>query len=674
MIKRQPTYSFRHLLRCICVAPVLLAASASAQTTNDTLPTVIVSALKYADVTSSPVPVQQLTKKEIGTLNSLSVADAVKYFSGVQVKDYGGVGGLKTISLRSLGANHTGVMYDGVLLSDAQGGQIDLGKLSLENIDNIALYNSQPNDLLVPARSFAYAGILSLRTTSPIYDSLKPLRVKSSVKAGSFGLFDPSLLLQYNFNRHFYNSISAEWQRADGQYPYKAYEQGYGTQKRQNSSIDALRLEYDAAYSFNDSNSIRLKAYYYNSERGLPGSVILFNTYSGQRLKDKNFFLQSSWQKYFSSRSRLLLNAKYAYTYSFYLDPDYPNTQGKLENKFHQKEYYLSAAYSYELSKALSLAYSSDVSYNELTRTDEFVLNFPEPKRTILLNNIAVKYLSGKLTIGANLLHSWYNDKVKYGSNGKDVNAFSPGVAVNYQPSVNSPLRFRIFYKDIFRAPTFNDLYYTFIGNTSLRPEYAKQYNAGITYKMSSSGFLNSSVFTVDAYYNAVKDKILAVPRQNLFQWSMLNIGKVQIKGIDAALQLYPAAFNDVHIAARLSYTYQQALDVSDKNSGSYKKQIPYTPEHSGSIHISAVRKRLTVAYNVLLSGFRYRLGDQIPDNLVKEWATQDMTLAYQFTNRKNSRYRLFAELNNIFNKQYEIIKLYPMPGINYRAGVVAEF
>ncbi|MCP9750381.1 TonB-dependent receptor [Ferruginibacter sp. HRS2-29] len=674
MFNRQTTYRFKLLLCCTCIVLVLLVVSASAQTGKDTLPAVIVSAIKYADVTSSPVPVQQLTKKEIGSLNSFSVADAVKYFSGVQVKDYGGVGGLKTISLRSLGANHTGVMYDGVMLTDAQGGQIDLGKLSLDNIDQVTLYNGQPNDLLVPARSFAYAGVLSLRSPIPQYDSLKPLHVKASVKAGSFGLVNPSVLLRYNFNRHFYNSFNAEWMRSDGQYPYNAYEAGGGRVKRQNSDVDALRLEYDAAFAFNDNDNIRLKAYYYNSDRGLPGSVILYNTYSGQRLKDENFFIQSSWQKYFSSRSKLLLNVKYACNYSFYLDPDYPNTQGKLENKFHQKEYYLSAAYSYDVSKVLSLAYSGDASFNELTRSDEFVLDFPDPKRTILLNDVAVKLLLDKLTIGANLLHSWYKDKVKYGTDGKDIDAFSPGIAVNYQPSANSPLRLRFFYKNIFRAPTFNDLYYTFIGNTSLRPEYAKQYNAGITYKVNGRGFLQSSVFTLDAYYNTVKDKILAVPRQNLFQWTMLNLGKVQIKGLDAALQFYPASFNNINISARLSYTYQQALDVSDKNSALYKKQLPYTPEHSGSMHISIARKKLMMAYNVLLSGYRYRLGDQLPENLVKEWATQDVMMGYNFTGGKNLKCRLFAEVNNIFNKQYEIIKLYPMPGINYRAGLVAEF
>jgi vitamin B12 transporter len=76
----------------------------------------------------SPMPVQILSGKQLEKLNSLSVADAVRYFSGVQLKDYGGIGGLKTINVRSLGSAHTAVFYDGMTVGNAQNGQVDLGK------------------------------------------------------------------------------------------------------------------------------------------------------------------------------------------------------------------------------------------------------------------------------------------------------------------------------------------------------------------------------------------------------------------------------------------------------------------------------------------------------------------------------------------------------------------
>src|SRR5436190_10543782 len=66
------------------------------------------------------ITVQTLSGPELKKLSVHSVADALRYFAGVQVKDYGGVGGLKTINVRSLGTQHVGIFYDGIELSNAQ--------------------------------------------------------------------------------------------------------------------------------------------------------------------------------------------------------------------------------------------------------------------------------------------------------------------------------------------------------------------------------------------------------------------------------------------------------------------------------------------------------------------------------------------------------------------------
>ena len=85
------------------------------------------------------VPAQSLQGKDLERLNSQSVADALRYFSGMQLKDYGGVGGIKTVDIRSMGTHHVGIFYDGVELGNAQNGQIGLGQYSLDNIDEISL-------------------------------------------------------------------------------------------------------------------------------------------------------------------------------------------------------------------------------------------------------------------------------------------------------------------------------------------------------------------------------------------------------------------------------------------------------------------------------------------------------------------------------------------------------
>lgn len=89
---------------------------------------------KYREV----IPAQVLKEVDLQRLNSLSVADAIRYFAGVQLKDYGGVGGLKTVNIRSMGTNHMAVFYDGIQLGNAQNGQVDLGRFSLDDVEEIS--------------------------------------------------------------------------------------------------------------------------------------------------------------------------------------------------------------------------------------------------------------------------------------------------------------------------------------------------------------------------------------------------------------------------------------------------------------------------------------------------------------------------------------------------------
>lgn len=134
------------------------------------------------------IPPQKLSGKDLQRLNSLSVADAIRYFSGVQLKDYGGVGGLKTVNIRSMGSNHAGVFYDGIQLGNAQNGQIDLGKFSLDNMEEIALYNGQKSEIFQSAKDFGNSGSVYLRSRRPQFSEHEKYHLRLTMKGGSFGL------------------------------------------------------------------------------------------------------------------------------------------------------------------------------------------------------------------------------------------------------------------------------------------------------------------------------------------------------------------------------------------------------------------------------------------------------------------------------------------------------
>ncbi|HPD86427.1 MAG TPA: TonB-dependent receptor plug domain-containing protein, partial [Proteiniphilum sp.] len=141
--------------------------SAIAQTVSDTigLPEVVVTERFSDREIRATAPRYILTEEQIGQLNALQLSDAVKNLPGVTIRDYGGIGGLKTVSVRSLGAHHTAVSYNGIALSDQQTGQIDIGRFSLDNVERLTLHNGQDDRIFRPARSFVSASVLEIITS-----------------------------------------------------------------------------------------------------------------------------------------------------------------------------------------------------------------------------------------------------------------------------------------------------------------------------------------------------------------------------------------------------------------------------------------------------------------------------------------------------------------------------
>ncbi len=620
---------------------------------------VIVNGQKRSLRNTSATPARLFNREELDAVNSLSVADAVRYFSGVQLKDYGGVGGLKTINVRSMGTNHTAVFYDGVELGNAQNGQVDLGKFSLDNIEEIALYDGQRSAIFQPAKAFASASSLYLAPRTPHFDSGRVANAKINFRTGSFGLIDPSLLVNYKLSPKIAASFSSEYLHASGRYRFNYSNGVYDTTAvRQNGDIDAFRAELGMNAKINDHSGWSARGYYYQSQRGLPGAIVANKFDYPQRQWDRNVFVQTSYHND-PGRYGLLVNAKYANDYTRYLDPEYVTTAGFLDNRYSQQEIYVSASNRYRLNRFWDIALSGDCQWNRL---DANLYHFAYPVRHTELLNGATELHFPRVNLQANLLVTSVHDLVKAYTAAGNKTAFTPAFLFSYIPFAGKPLRIRGFYKRIFRLPTFNDLYYTFIGNTLLRPEYATQYDAGITWSIPKSfRRLTALSFQADAYYNQVTDKIVAVPGANLFRWTMYNLGKVAIRGLELNLQTGWSLPGTVAVNAAITYTWQQALDITGGDN--YNQQIPYTPLNSGSLITSVAWKTWSVNYSFLYTGSRYDESANIRVNYLQPWYTHDCSVGWQPV----KQLKCSAEINNLFNQYYDVISNFPMPGRSYR-------
>lgn len=637
------------------------------------IPEVIVYERYQTQEVRATAPVQVFTRNQLDKLNVSQVSDAVKHFSGVTVKDYGGIGGLKTVSLRSLGAEHTAVGYDGITLSDFQTGQIDIGRFSSENVDRLSLYNGQSDNIFQPARFFASAGILNIQTLTPRFKD-KDTNINGSFKTGYWGLVNPSLFVERKLGDKWALSVNGEWMSAAGRYPYTMR---YGNdndstskEKRKNTEIRTLRTEAGLFGNFSDKEQLRLKVYYYQSSRGLPGATTLYYDYASQHLWDKNFFAQGQYKKEISRKWVFQTSAKWNWSYQRYLDPDYKGSSGKTDNSYYQREYYLSVSLLYRIIGNLSLSVSSDGSINTL---DSNLRNFSAPTRYSWLTAFAGKYVNEWLTASASLLGTVINEDVGYGTAAGNHRILSPYVSASFKPVAGEEFRIRFFYKDIFRLPNFNDLYYGEIGNTDLKPERTSQYNLGLTYGKEINDFIPYISATVDAYYNKVNDKIIAIPAKNIFVWSMVNLGKVEIKGVDVTAGISIRPQGKIRFNLSGNHTYQRALDRSDPSGKTYKQQIAYTPRVSGSGQAGVETPWVSLSYSFLYSGKRYALGQNLTENRLKGYTDHSISAGRDFIIGK-AKAALNVEVLNLSNKNYEIVRYFPMPGRSLRATIKIKY
>ena len=204
------------------------------------------------------------------------------------------------------------------------------------------------------------------------------------------------------------------------------------------------------------------------------------------------------------------------------------------------------------------------------------------------------------------------------------------------------------------------------MGNAALEPEAALQYNGGLSYdRQWTRGWLRYFHLQADVYYNSVHNKIVAYPKGQQFRWTMLNLGRVHIRGIDVETELTLVPVRHLLVTGRLQYTYQDARDVTSERDSYYRHQIPYIPWHSGSAIVNIQYRGFDLNYSFIYAGERYNQQENIKYNYMQPWYTSDLSLSYSFALRR-MQLRATLEVNNVFSQDYDVILNYPMPKRNY--------
>lgn len=632
---------------------------------NDTvirqLDEVEVAADKQKPAVTSSSPVQIINSENFNTSGITDIADAMRRMAGINLRDYGGAGGLKTVSIRGLGAQHTGVVYDGAPVSDIQSGQIDISRYSLQNISSLSLYMGDADDVYLPARIMASASNIRINTLlSPDLTATKP-EVNFKIRLASFQTLNPFLRFAKSNGQNLAFSVSADYLHSLNNYPFFV-ENGVASsrEKRQNSLINSGHAEAFLIWKPKASQSLGLKVYYYDNGRQLPGPVIIYADPSHERLRENNLFSQVDYKIKFNSKFSLRALAKYNRSYTRYRDENGKYPGGKLDDRYIQNEEYVSSTLLYLPFENLKFSYAFDYFHNSLHDNSPVS---DKPGRDSFLQALSAGYEVWRLKLTVRGLVSIVNDYSNSLAK-KTASRISPSVSLSLKVLENYDWYLRTSYKNIFRMPSFNELYFNHYGTVNLDPEITDQFNFGTGYSHSGRNLLNYVQITIDAYLNRIHNKIVAMP-YNMFVWTMTNLGKVRSYGVDLTLNADFKISGKHHLDISGNYSYQRAAPRTDRNYPDWNKQLPYTPLSSGAFSLAWLNPWINFSVHANGCSSRYSTTLNVPETRMGGYMEFGFTLFRDFK-IKDSTLEVRGDIINAFNRQYEVVRRYPMPGRSF--------
>ena len=649
----------------------MLAVCTYAQTPSDSatvreLPAVDVLAERGMGTTSSLMPVQRLNKNQMLQLNVSSLSDALKHMAGITVRDYGGAGGMKTVSARGIGSRHTAVAYDGIALSDCQSGEIDLSRYSLENVEHMMLTIGDADDIFRPARNMASAAMLELQTRPLPTDNHStptprhPHEMKVSMVYGSWGTISPSFWYGQSLGKGWSVGASGEYLYAENDYPFTLKNVSLTTRERRtNSRMSAGHAETMATWRLNELHQIDAKAHYSDNLRRLPGIVHYYTNLNDEQLHDRNAFMQMRYRGAFSEKWHMMANAKFNWAESDYWNHTTGSVVG--DAQYWQREWYTSAAVLYEPTRILSFDYSADYLMNSLNST---IGNYGHPHRHTLLQALAAKAKFNRLTASTRLLSTLSHHP------SSNTQHLSPSLALSYRILPSEELLLRTSWKQTYRLPTFNELYFYHFGTNDLKPEKATQWNLGLTWHHSWKNKTECQL-TTDMYYNKVTDKIVAIPF-NMFVWRMMNLASVAVYGTDVTLETSCQLNNRHRLSLTGNYSWQRAENRSNPQSPNYQLQIAYVPQHSFSATLAWQNPWANLSLSADGQSHRWATNEHSQGTRIAGFVEFDVGAWRSFAWNRH-KFTLRASVRNLLDKQYDIVAHYPMPGRSWRLQLTIE-
>jgi outer membrane cobalamin receptor len=621
----------------------------------------------------TPFSVSSISLSDSVAIKNTSLGEVISSMGGIQVKDYGALSGIKTISQRGLGSEHTLFLLNGIRISSFENGLIDLGVLPLDGADRIIVTSGGQSAEYGPDAVGGSVNIIPAQN----FEEMPHARVTSSF--GSFGTTRYHVTGGTALNRNAIMEAGLGIERSSENYPFLFHNGNLTTNvARQDADILSQFAHARSSWLLDPGTAIAVYSTYYNSERGSPGPFSSPTAISHARQSDEDALIQAGFTSSLSERSALSVYAQEHYAYERYRDPDlviatvplddyFKNIDlrmtGKFADSFEGGKYQFTTGVEAARTTAMGNSIGKDVSRSEGGAYATGVLN-------IAIDNSFVSGISFFPAMRVDIIDP-------------SMTAFSPqlGALLKFKTTdfgflekFQSAIRTNVSRN--FRMPTFNELYYATgggIGNPNLEPEHSTSYDAGmdIAFMLGGEHVLKVTYFFID-----MENRITWVTAGGS-NVTPKNLRHVQSNGLEANYQWHS---DDDVVTLEMNYTLDNATKVSKDypQDATADKQLIYIPEEMGNISLGITQpidggflRSLGAAFRTQYTSFRYTSEDNssfLPSYTV---STLDVHGRFDFGDFKT---RVKFEVRNIFDQDYQVILSYPMPMRSYQFTLELEY
>ncbi len=599
-----------------------------------------------------------LNKHDVDEIAASDVGELIQKIAGANLKSYGSLGGLKTVSMRGLGANHSSIVKDGFSISNSQTGQVNLGQIQVDNVVGVIGTTGERLKLVLPVSAQVSGSNFFIKTFENTF-SFDSLSIRTNFKRGSFGQLMGYGAVKYQPKKLLISAFGSI-RKSNGDYEYNLQNGQFITQQNRKNN-DYLDYSFGGVIGRRMKNGFIRAGYHSLSiDQGLPGAVIFYNNTSDERMETLK---HSAFADYlFSTKKvdfRIYTNGESSALR--YTDSTFLNDIGGIDVSYQNQ--FLTAGVTFVTNTRRGFVFSGGLEEiaSTLVSNDD---SFANPQRYHNFGLVSVEYHRGGMKVQLQASSQYVSERNNNGINAPDRFRINPFVLFQLKSKSKTKVTHSLWYRNSFRMASFNELYYNNIGNNLLEPEDAHQFNYSALFFPKLKG--KNIKIKLDIYYNQVKNKILAIPTKNLFVWSMQNVGRSNSLGTDFIFGLQQKLSKHWLAIVNANYSYQYVVDVTDSDSPTYKHQIAYIPQHSGNFDVSLYRKSLGFRLSNYLTSLRYSLNENVDQNIVDGFAITDVSLFYSFKIKNKTSLKVQFNAKNIFDKPYSYIRSFVMPGRNY--------